>query len=144
MLDVDACPTTIHNGYSVTGRTPSAERAEPTCVFCPRIPIFFQARRADAGGDRKEIVMSEHIPVQLPVRPSLEQLRKQAKDLLRKCRSGDVVALERLRRQKPEVTEPILADAQFALACEYGFASWPKLVASLALPADDPHRSRMA
>ena len=52
---------------------------------------------------------------QLPDRPSLEQLRKQAKDLLKKMRaSGDPAAT--------------LAAAQHTLAREYGFDSWPKLV----------------
>src|SRR5438477_352434 len=64
----------------------------------------------------------------LPARPSLEQLRKQAKNLLRVCRSGDAAALERVRRHKPQVVDPSLADAQFALAHEYGFESWPRLV----------------
>lgn len=53
----------------------------------------------------------------LPARPSLEQLRKQAK--------------ERLREQR--LTDPgaTLAAAQFALAREYGFESWPRLVQHL-------------
>jgi hypothetical protein len=50
---------------------------------------------------------------QLPDRPSLSHLRKQAKDLLR-----------RLRQQNPDAA---LTDAQHALAREYGFDSWPKL-----------------
>jgi Clp amino terminal domain, pathogenicity island component len=50
---------------------------------------------------------------QLPPRPSLSHLRKQAKDLLR-----------RLRQQNPDAT---LAEAQHALAREYEFDSWPKL-----------------
>jgi hypothetical protein len=65
---------------------------------------------------------------QLPARPSLEQLRKQAKELLRDCRNGDAAALDRVRRHKPQAADLSLADAQFALAREYGFESWPKLV----------------
>ena len=49
-------------------------------------------------------------PLSLPARPSLEQLRKQAKDRL------------------ASMPEARLADAQFALARDYGFDSWPKLV----------------
>ena len=64
----------------------------------------------------------------LPEHPSLEQLRKQAKELLQQLRSGDPSATERLRKSKPKVSEPILADAQFVLAREHGFESWPKLV----------------
>jgi ankyrin repeat protein len=47
----------------------------------------------------------------LPERPSLEQLRKRAKELARNA-SGPMK----------------LADAQLAIAREYGFPSWPKLV----------------
>ena len=50
----------------------------------------------------------------LPPRPSLEQLRKQAKE-----------HLDTLRAVDPSVA---LAAAQHALAREYGFESWPKLV----------------
>jgi hypothetical protein len=52
---------------------------------------------------------------QLPARPSLEHLRKQAKDLLDVWQQGNPTAR--------------LADAQHALAVEYGFASWPRLKA---------------
>jgi hypothetical protein len=51
---------------------------------------------------------------QLPERPSLEQLRKQARERLHALRAAD-----------PSVN---LAAAQHALAREYGFESWPKLV----------------
>ena len=50
----------------------------------------------------------------LPSRPSLEQLRKQAKEHLDTLRAADPSAG--------------LAGAQHALAREYGFESWPKLV----------------
>lgn len=52
---------------------------------------------------------------QLPARPNLEYLKKQAKALL-----------DDLRRSESSAQ---LADAQFALAREYGFDSWPKLKA---------------
>jgi hypothetical protein len=64
----------------------------------------------------------------LPNRPSLVQLRKQAKELLQQSRNGDPSAIDRLRKYKPNVSDPILADAQFVLAREHGFESWPKLV----------------
>jgi hypothetical protein len=50
----------------------------------------------------------------LPARPSLEQLRKQAKEQLDTLRAAD-----------PSVN---LAAAQHALARDYGFDTWPKLV----------------
>src|SRR5690349_13178960 len=64
----------------------------------------------------------------LPDRPSLAQLRKQAKELLQQLRSGNPSAAERLRKYKPSVSDPILADAQFVIAREHGFESWPRLV----------------
>ncbi|HEY2433555.1 MAG TPA: hypothetical protein VGI12_12845 [Vicinamibacterales bacterium] len=48
-------------------------------------------------------------PLDLPPRPSLQQLRKQAKERL------------------DAMPEARLADAQLALARDYGFESWPKL-----------------
>jgi hypothetical protein len=71
--------------------------------------------------------MPDSAPPRLPDRPSLEQLRKQAKDLLRAWREGDASAVARIRAHKPPAAEPILADAQYAVAREYGFESWPKL-----------------
>ena len=55
------------------------------------------------------------MPRDLPDRPDLEHLRKQAKALLRELRQRDA--------------NTSLADALHALAREYGFASWPKLKA---------------
>ncbi len=69
---------------------------------------------------------------------NLEQQKKQARELLRAMRSGDADALSRLRRHHArwaaaddgEVRVNVsLHDAQFALARELGFASWPKLKA---------------
>jgi len=68
----------------------------------------------------------------LPARPSLEQLRKQAKHLLREFRAGDASASRRVRAVLPRVIDGAsalaLADAQFVLAREYGFQSWAALV----------------
>ena len=62
-----------------TGRIQSAERAKPTCKsWTATIRKSSFSLRADTG-DRKEISM----PKQLPPRPNLEQLRKQAKSLLK-------------------------------------------------------------
>lgn len=66
-----------------------------------------------------------------PVRPNLEQLKHQAKDLLRAIRRGDVEALAEVREYGAKLSEPgaaRLADAQFVLARSYGLASWPRLV----------------
>src|SRR5436190_4178466 len=67
----------------------------------------------------------------LPVRPDLQQLRHQAKDLLRAIRQEEASAIEDLRQHGPKAKEPAnvkLADAQLALARSYGVRSWPRLV----------------
>jgi hypothetical protein len=67
----------------------------------------------------------------VPVRPNLEQLKHQAKDLLRAFRRGDAEAVADFREhQTPRVdVEPVkLADAQFVLARSYGLPNWPRLV----------------
>ena len=56
----------------------------------------------------------------LPPHPNLEHLKKQAKEMLHD-----------LQQQNPASK---LAEAQFALAREYGFASWPKLKAYVESP----------
>ena len=56
---------------------------------------------------------------------NLEQLRKQAKELVKDARAGDADALERLGGR-----EPILARAQLVVAREHGYPSWPALVAA--------------
>jgi ankyrin repeat protein len=70
---------------------------------------------------------------QFPVRPNLDQLRNQAKDLLRAIKQADPAAVEELRKHHPR--QPFvdsaavkLADAQAALARSYGLPSWPRLV----------------
>jgi ankyrin repeat protein len=69
---------------------------------------------------------------QFPVRPNLDQLKHQAKDLLRAIRQGDPAAIAELRKhhpkQAPEPADAKLADAQAALARSYGLPSWPRLV----------------
>lgn len=60
----------------------------------------------------------------LPARPDLEQLRHQAKDLLRGARDGESVPLEQIHAVSDALT---LASAQLALARAYGFTSWAKL-----------------
>jgi hypothetical protein len=66
----------------------------------------------------------------IPVRPDLDQLRHQAKDLLREIHSGDQQAIEAFNRfhpTPPKPNEAKLSDAQFVLARRYGIASWPRL-----------------
>lgn len=69
----------------------------------------------------------------LPVSPSLEHLKNEAKSLLRAQQKGDVAACPVLRRLRQFAQVPdaqilqgsvSLQEVQYALAMEYGFASW--------------------
>ena len=54
--------------------------------------------------------------------PNVEELRRQAKDLLRGAQAGDQAALERIRLGGREAN---LSAAQNAIAREMGFPDWP-------------------
>ncbi|HEX4797429.1 MAG TPA: ankyrin repeat domain-containing protein [Humisphaera sp.] len=78
---------------------------------------------------------------ELPPRANLEFLKKQAKQLLRDARAGDASAKQALEAVRGDAAAaPKLADAQFATARDYGFASWAKLKAHVEAmtPAADP------
>jgi Clp amino terminal domain, pathogenicity island component len=69
----------------------------------------------------------------LPPRPNLEFERKQAKALLASLHRGDPEALARVHAKLKQSSETKpdefqLSDAQFTIAREYGFTSWPRLV----------------
>src|SRR5581483_7915508 len=57
------------------------------------------------------------------IRMNVEQLRKQAKELVRAARAGDSAALARFGDLPLR-----LASAQLVLAREHGYSSWPALV----------------
>src|SRR5438477_11107758 len=77
---------------------------------------------------------------ELPAHPSLEQYKKQAKDLLKSSKSGHrealQLALQRIKKDHPRFgrladlelrgTKLALADAQLVIAREHGFGSWPR------------------
>jgi hypothetical protein len=63
----------------------------------------------------------------LPARPSLEQLSKQAKELLRKYRAEDAAAIARFHAAGNALESASLSDAQFVIAREHGFAAWANL-----------------
>ncbi len=77
-------------------------------------------------------------PRRLPVRPNLDQLKHQAKDLLHAIRRGDLPAIEEFNAFHPKPTVPVdplvdpvkmkLADAQLAVARSYEVENWPRLV----------------
>src|SRR5262249_52729874 len=77
----------------------------------------------------KEAVSMPSRPI--PLRPSLEFDRKQARALLAAVRRGDSDAVERFRAHHPRfrsgtVAHFALHDAQLVIAREYGVASWPR------------------
>jgi hypothetical protein len=72
----------------------------------------------------------------LPLRPNLDQLKHQAKDLLRQFRSGDPAAVDEFRKYHPANIDPAqakLADAQLVLARSYEAPSWPRLAVACRL-----------
>ncbi|MCP4640433.1 MAG: hypothetical protein GY851_08375 [bacterium] len=92
--------------------------------------------------------MTQH----LPERPSLEHLKKQAKDLRRAHGQGDASAcgvLRHLRQFDGMADADILAgdlsltDAQYALAMECGFSSWNALKEHVLTAAPDQPGARV-
>lgn len=72
----------------------------------------------------------------LPVRPDLDQLKHQAKDLLRALHAGDPAAIAELREFHSDPIDPAsakLADAQLVLARSYQASSWTRLVQGVEL-----------
>jgi ankyrin repeat protein len=122
---------------SARGRLQSAGRAEPTSIHDAARNDLLSARIRGRRVKRKEIAVN------------LEQLRKQAKELVRAARAGDEQALARVQAHAPERERIALADAQLALARENGYASWPALVTAaeanaeaFVLAATDGRKSR--
>ena len=72
---------------------------------------------------------------------NLEQQRKRAKELRRAHREGNVEAVVRVARHLRSSSKPIrLSEAQFVVAREAGFSSWPKMkhhIQQLALSQAD-------
>ena len=62
----------------------------------------------------------------LPARPSLEHLKKQAKELLHSAEVLDPAAVERFRSLGISSSGAKLADAQLVLARSYGASSWTR------------------
>jgi ankyrin repeat protein len=77
----------------------------------------------------------------LPPQPSLEQYKKQAKDLRKALAMQHAEALARARARHPRFAGPAapeahhtsftLADAQLIIAREYGYEAWPKFTAAI-------------
>jgi hypothetical protein len=83
----------------------------------------------------------------LPVRPDLDQLHRQAKELLNAIHAGEAKAISELREHHGESIDPAaakLADAQLVLARSYRASSWTRLVQAVQLTdaiwRDDPDK----
>ncbi len=93
----------------------------------------------------------------LPEKIDIHQLKQQAKDLLKGWRLSDPAAQQRFRefhpagnsqsRQLSSEQQFTLSDAQFALAREYGIASWRRLreiaAGNLGIELDLAHHERI-
>ena len=93
--------------------------------------------------------------LQLPLRPNLDQYRKLARDLQRAVRASDPAAFRRWAARWPDDIDRLdrrlrefvrspdraaafkLTDAQYFIAREHGFASWPAFAAHLEGLAHD-------
>ncbi len=76
--------------------------------------------------------MVKHTPArELREHPDLDQLKRQAKELLEAFRAGDADAAAQVnaRFRNADPSKFALHDAQLVLARSYGFDSWPKLKA---------------
>ncbi|HEY2499224.1 MAG TPA: ankyrin repeat domain-containing protein [Candidatus Angelobacter sp.] len=82
-------------------------------------------------------------PKPLPARPSLEQYKKQAKELLQACRAAEAEAVSRMKASHPgfnslpdnefQNSKIVLADAQLVIAREHGFEGWSKFAKRVEL-----------
>ncbi|MGC2399649.1 MAG: ankyrin repeat domain-containing protein [Acidobacteriaceae bacterium] len=77
---------------------------------------------------------------ELPARPDLEHLKKQAKLLQHEALEASAAAIERFRQAQVTYSSgaPKLADAQHVIAREYGFDNWTKLKIHVSALSDDP------
>ena len=84
----------------------------------------------------------------LPFRPSKEHLKNEARQVQKACHDGRESARRLLRAQLPRLAgQPsdggwhnsiTLQEAQFALSRNYGFESWPKMIAFVEKATDQP------
>ena len=74
---------------------------------------------------------------ELPARPNLEHLKKQARMMLRDFRAADAKAIARFAAVGV-TANPKLADALHVIAREYGFDTWPALKVHIEIASEDP------
>lgn len=93
----------------------------------------------------------------LPSRPNLDQLKRQAKELVTEQRAGTLQVCQRIREFHPryacasddsiKAAAFALSDGQLTIAREYGFASWARLRTFVrdehAPELEQPHHERI-
>ena len=72
----------------------------------------------------------------LPARPDLDHLKREAKALHKSALAGDAAALQRVRAAIGERPALKLTDAQRVIAREYGFPTWARLRAHVHMSGD--------
>ena len=92
------------------------------------------------------------MPVLLPPNPSLDQLRRQGRELLQAFREGEEEAFSRIQSNFPKLEGADettirassfgLRDALLVISREYGFGSWPQLQAQLGGASTRPAPKR--
>jgi hypothetical protein len=107
------------------------EGSIPTCheseTWCSAPSFSLIAQRVQAFRERRYVRARD-----LPARPSLDSLRKQAKRLARDAAAGNGEAITRVHAQLPRAKLPLSnRDAQLVIAREYGFVGWPELTAEV-------------
>src|SRR5271156_2947773 len=75
---------------------------------------------------------------QLPARPNLEHLKKQARVLLRERLASDPSATALFASANITADNPKIADALHVVAREYGFETWPALKVHVEMASEDP------
>src|SRR5205085_1543302 len=110
--------------HALAGRVQSAERAAPTCrsVVLRRDDLLLPVVRTSGALEGGRMSSSHPAARELPAVPSLEQQKKQARELLDAARAGAPEALARIRAHhpRPSAGEIRLHDAQLVVAREYG------------------------
>lgn len=94
------------------------------------------------------------MPKKLPTNPNLENLKKQAKQLVKDFKTGQVEAFGRIKGSFPPLADATVHDiltadfslcnAQLVVAREYGIATWKDLVAAVERPREGAYADAFA
>ena len=79
----------------------------------------------------------------IPPRPAIESLKSQAKQLLKKYKTGDADAVARVQAFFPDPDNfKTLRDAQLTIARSYGLTGWKDLKAAVLKARDSIPKNR--